>query len=39
MTEEDKDRLYRAKKDVTDALAHIDIVAYRLGEVDPRLIT
>ncbi|MDO5395821.1 MAG: terminase large subunit [Bacteroidales bacterium] len=39
MTEEDKDRLRRAKKDVTDALARIDIAAYRLGEVDPRLIT
>lgn len=39
MTEEDKDRLRRAKEEATEALAHVDIASYRLEEVDSRLIT
>lgn len=37
MTEEEKDRLRQAKKDVTAALAAVPIVDYRLCEVDTRL--
>lgn len=37
MTEEEKDRLRRAKADVTSALASVRIGAYRLGEVDRRI--
>ena len=39
MTEEEKDKLRRAKVEVTEDLARIDIAAYRLCEVDPRLET
>ena len=37
MTEEEKDRLRRAKIEVTEHLARIDISSYRLDEVDGRL--
>lgn len=37
MTEEDKDRLRRAKAEVTALLAEVDVGDYRLDEVDPRL--
>ena len=37
MTEEEKDRLRRAKIEVTEHLARIDIASYRLDEVDSRL--
>ena len=37
MTEEDKDRLRQAKRDVTEALQSEDIDRYRLSEVDSRL--
>lgn len=37
MTEEEKDRLRQAKKDVTALLAATPIARYRLGEVDARL--
>ena len=37
MTEEEKDRLLRAKADVSALLAGIDIGRYRLSEVDARL--
>ncbi len=37
MTEEEKDRLRQAKKDVTAALAAVPIADYRLCEVDARL--
>lgn len=37
MTEEDKDKLRRAKEDVTDSLTRLDIDRYRLSEVDSRL--
>lgn len=38
MTDEEKDRLRIAKKEVSDALAEIDIYAYKLEAVDVRLI-
>ena len=37
MTEEEKDLLRQAKKDVTAQLAAVPIVDYRLCEVDARL--
>ena len=37
MTEEEKDRLRRAKIEATEHLARIDIASYRLDEVDGRL--
>ena len=37
MTEEEKDRLRRAKIEATEHLARIDIASYRLDEVDSRL--
>lgn len=37
MTEEEKDKLRRAKIEATEHLARIDIASYRLGEVDSRL--
>ena len=37
MTEEEKDRLRRAKIEATEHLARIDIASYRLSEVDGRL--
>lgn len=37
MTEEDKDKIRRAKSDVTTLLANTDIARYRLGEIDRRL--
>ena len=37
MTEEEKDKLRRAKIEATEHLARIDIASYRLDEVDSRL--
>ena len=37
MTEEEKDRLIRAKAEVTERLSREDLTHYRLKEVDPRL--
>ena len=37
MTEEDKDRLRKAKIDVTAELVSINVERYRLSEVDSRL--
>lgn len=39
MTEEEKDRLREAKKEVTALLASAPLKDYRLGDVDPRLET
>lgn len=37
MTEEEKERLQKAKSGVTERLANVDIGHYALGEIDPRL--
>ena len=37
MTEEEKDRLRRAKAEVTAMLAALPISNYRLGDIDARL--
>lgn len=37
MTEEERAKLIEAKQRVTDELAKVDVRAYALGEVDPRL--